>query len=171
MLRKISNETLETSVIKSDLSSLDLSLVNATYEFRKEYILAIAKQTAKFDIYAISRELKYDRSELSKFVNESAVKPQLNEVQKTYNPNDWYSKNHSQTTNPITREVIAEAISDNNFDIKKATTRFKKRYVSHKVKQYGIKKAAELLLVSERTIRNHLVENIFSSENIAAFVN
>jgi hypothetical protein len=148
---------LENSVLDTNKSNIELSLSDAVYEFRKEYIVAVAQQTAKFDIYAMSRTLNYDRSELSKFVNETAVKPQLTQIRETYNPSEWYTKSPTvEITDPIIREVIVESISENDYDIKKATSRFKRKYVNKTASQHGIKKAAEILEVNERTIRNYL---------------
>jgi hypothetical protein len=154
------SNTLEASVLDKNIKSLDLTLKDAVCEFRKDYILSVAQQTATFDIYSMSRTLNYDRSELSKFVNETDVKPQIKQLQETYNPNDWYTKNSkAKSGNAIIQEIISESIAENNFDIKKATTKFKKKYITQKVQQYGIDKAAKLLNVDERTIRNHLFDN------------
>ena len=176
MIKYSMNKNLESSITDNKPSSLDVSLNEAVFDFRKEYILAIAKQTAKFNIYSISRALNYDRSELSKLINETSVKPEIDKLQKEYNPGDWFSKKvTSEISSPLTQEVIIESISENNFDIKKATVRFKKKYITQKVNQHGVKKTAEILCVNERTIRNHFLENYninnISITNISTLIN
>jgi len=157
---------LEGSVIEKNSSILEQSLTDAITDFRKEYILATAQNTQKFDIYSMSRKLNYDRSELSKFVNEKNVKPKILQMQKNYSPKDYFQTN-KEYSNPITKEVVSESISTNNFDIKLATNRFKKKYITYVVKEYGFEKASELLDVSSRTLKNHFSNNT----DLSAMVN
>ena len=54
------------------------------------------------------------------------------------------------------------------FDIKKATARFKKKYISNQVRKHGIQRATEILSVSIRTIKNHLMNEIKDISSLVA---
>ncbi len=136
------------------------SLGEATGYFRSAYIAKTAEYTGKTNIsdLANSRVLDFDRSELSRIVNDYGIKDYLLTLQESRDgAGEKYERDVAASIfDPIVRRVFREAISGGYFGLKEATDRFKDIYVNNLAEDMGISGASAVLGVSERTVRNRM---------------
>jgi hypothetical protein len=141
-----------------------MGLEEASDYFRSNYIAKMAEYTGKASISELANKvLDFDRSELSRLVNNSdfgdiPLKDYLLALQENKpDTKAKYERDIASTIfDPIVRRVFREAIADGYFGLKDTTDRFKDIYTSSLAEEVGIAYAAELLDVSERTVRNRM---------------
>jgi hypothetical protein len=148
--------------------------------FRKEYLGTAAEHigkvndsTGKFNVYDLAGKDKfdYDRGELSGLIEKYDVKPTGGADGETKAAEDIASK----ISDPIVRRVFRESVATNDYSLSSATKRFKDIYVNSIVREIvkelaeklpgysldeyerlGVRKAADVLDVHWKTVRNNL---------------
>jgi hypothetical protein len=140
------------------------SLDEAADHFRSNYIAKMAEYTGRTSISDLANKvLDFDRSELSRLVSgydfgDMPLKDYLSALQE--NKPDTKAKYErdiaSSIFDPIVRRVFREAVAEGYFGLKENTDRFKDIYVNSIAEDMGIKYAALVLDVSEKTVRNRM---------------
>jgi len=140
------------------------TLEQAADYFRSNYIAKMAEYTGRTSISDLANKvLDFDRAELSRLVNgygfgDMPLKDYLSALQESKpDTKAKYERDiASSIFDPIVRRVFREAITEGYFGLKENTDRFKDIYVNSVAKDMGIRYAAEVLDVSERTVRNRM---------------
>jgi hypothetical protein len=141
-----------------------ISLDGASDYFRSNYIAKMAEYTGRTSISELANKvLDFDRAELSRLVNNydygsMPLKDYLSVLQDSKpDTKAKYERDIASTIfDPIVRRVFREAISEGYFGLKDTTDRFKDIYTNSLAEEVGITYAAQLLEVSERTVKNRM---------------